>query len=322
MPMSVSHVAECPDLGPECFGGGPRPTPYNHHVDQVMAETVLDISIGITPNLAIDARWSLRVVDVSPTYSELDGTPKQVPDDIHHHDETLVDLTDPWLLARVGAVHGRLVSVARLGVSLPVGRTEPDPYALGREGKSHQHLQAGTGTVVPIVGFGLAYTVAPVTVGLGGIGFFNLTEADNGFRAPVRMYASHRVSVALLEGLITPFADVSLAHEGEEYWQGEVGLEGSNVRTEVYLGGGLGWRFAETWGVEGTVRARVATLTDAASFTQYGLFSLALSKRFDLWDTAAERAAAADAEAESERRPEGPRIEERHRDGVIEFEKK
>jgi hypothetical protein len=210
--------------------------------------------------------------------------------------------------------------VARFGASLPVGRTEPDPYALGRQGRSHQHLQAGTGTVVPIVGFGLSYTLAPVTLGVGGVGFFNLAEADNGFRAPVRLYGSHRVSVALLDGVVTPFVDVSLTHEGEEYWQGEVGLEGSNVRTEVYLGGGVGWRFAETWSVEGTVRGRVATLTDAPSFTQYGLFSLALSKRFDLWDTAAERAA--DADAESKGKPQGPRIEQRHRDGVIEFEKK
>ena len=90
--MTVSHVAECPDLGPACFGGGPEPTPYNHHVDQVIAETVLDASLGLTPWLALDTRWSLRIADVKPTYSELDGTPKQVPNDIHHHDETLVDV--------------------------------------------------------------------------------------------------------------------------------------------------------------------------------------------------------------------------------------
>src|SRR5688500_8535818 len=181
--MSVSHVAECPDLGPDCFGPV-KPVPYNHHVDQVIAETVLDVGLGITPWLGIDMRWSLRVADVDPTYSELDGTPKEVPDDIHHHDVTLVDVTDPWLLARFGAVAGDFVSVARLGLSFPVGRTEPDPYQLGRRGESHEHLQAGTGTFVPIAGFGVAYTVAPVTMALGGIGFFNLYENDEGFRSP------------------------------------------------------------------------------------------------------------------------------------------
>ncbi len=318
--MSVSHVAECPDLGPECFEAGPPPTPYNHHIDQLMAETVLDVSLGLTSWLALDTRWSLRVADVNPSYSELDGTPKEVPDDIHHHDETLVDVTDPWLLFRLAATQERFIGVMRLGLSFPVGRIEPDPYALGRNGESHQHLQAGTGTVVPIVGFGLGYTLAaasstPVMLGLGGIGFFNAYENREGFRAPLRLYASQRVAVSFMKGVLTPFLEATLGHEGEEYWQGEVGLEGSNVRTEVYVGGGLEWRFYQDWSVDLTTRARVATLTDAPSFTSYGLFSLGVSTAFDLWDT--------DDEKQSAPEPSepGPKVRERHERGVIEFEK-
>lgn len=307
-PMEVSHVAECPDLGPECYGPV-APVPYNHHVAQVIAETALDFSLGITPNFGLDMRWSLRVTDVNPTYSELDGTPKEVPDDIHHHDETLVDVTDPWLLARVGGSAGSFVSVARLGLSFPVGRTEPDPYELGRRGESHQHLQAGTGTFVPIAGFGFAYTAGagtevPVTIALSGIGFFNLSENSHAFRAPLRLYASHRLALALLEGALTPAAEVSLGHEGEEYWHGMPGLEGSNVRTEIYLGGSLGWRFYDSWALEATARGRVASLTDAPTFHSLGVFSLALSTSFSLWSDVAE-----------------PPIRERHRPGVIEFEK-
>jgi len=317
--MTVSHVADCPDLGPECFSGGPRPTPYNHHVDQLMAETVIDVSLGITDWFAVDTRWSLRIADVNPSYSELDGTPKSVPNDIHHHDETLVDVTDPWLLGRFAAVRGRFVSVARVGLSFPVGRTEPDPYALGREGKTHEHLQAGTGTFVPIVGFGVAYTIAPVTLGLGGIGFFNAYENSNGFRAPVRAYGSQRTSISLFDGALSPFAEVTLAHEGEEYWNGQPGLEGSNVRTEIYVGGGVGWRFHAPWTLEASARGRVATLTEAPTFTQYGLFSVAVSTSFDLWDTKEEQAADA---AIMNKEGGGPAIRERRSKGVIEYEKK
>jgi hypothetical protein len=320
--MTVSHVADCPDLGPQCFNGASAPAPYNHHIDQLMAESVFDASLGITPWLAIDTRWSLRVADVNPTYSELDGTPKEVPDDIHHQDETLVDVTDPWLLGRLASVQGNLVGVLRMGASFPVGRREPDPYALGREGKSHEHLQAGTGTVVPIVGFGVAYTVGrgtnvPVTLGLGGIGFFSAYENDEGFQAPVRLYASHRVAVSFLDGRLSPFAEGTLAHEGEEFWNGEVGLEGSNVRTEVYVGGGLEYRFYDAWAVEPTTRARVATLTDAPSFKSFGIFSLSVSTGFDLWDTKAERS----EEPAAPQDEPGPKIHERNKGGVIEFEK-
>ena len=317
VPMTVTHVAECPDLGPECFSGGPAPTPYNHHVDQVIAETVLDASLAITSWFAVDTRWSFRIADVNPTYSELDGTPKQVPNDIHHHDETLFDITDPWLLGRFAASRGNFVGIARLGLSFPIGRTEEDPYRLGRQGKSHEHLQAGTGTFVPIVGFGMAYTIAPVTIALGGIGFFNFYESSKGYRAPARLYGNHRVSVALLDGKLTPFVEATLAHEGEEYWHGEVGLEGSNVRTEVFLGGGIGWRFSDPWTLEATVRGRVAALTDAPAFKQSGLFSLALSTSFDLWQTAEERPKSETNEKDTE-----PGIVEKRKGDVIEFEKK
>lgn len=315
--MSVSHVADCPDLGPQCFDlVGPAPVPYNHRIDQVMAETVLDASLGLTDWLALEARWSLRVADVNPSYSELDGSEKSVPDDIHHHNETLVDITDPWLLARVAAQSGDFSSHARLGLSFPIGRTEPNPYALGRQGRSHQHLQAGAGTFVPIVGFGVAYAISPVTISLGGVGFFSAAENANGFRAPVRLYGSHRVSVAVAEVGLVPFVEGIVAHEGEEYWDGAPGLEGSNVRTEVYLGGGVLWRFYEAWSLEAAVRGRLATLTDAPTFEQHGLFSLAIATSFDLWDTKAERARTKAAQPQ-----EGNKIRERHQNGVTEFEK-
>lgn len=307
--MKVSHVAECPDLGPRCFSSGPPPVPYNHHVEQFLAETVLDTSLALADWFAIDMRWSLRIVDVNPSYSELDGTPKSVPNDIHHHDETLVDVTDPWLLARFAAVKGRFVSIARLGLSFPVGRTEEDPYELARQGKWHEHLQAGTGTFVPIVGFGMSYAIAPVVIGLGGIALFNAFGNSKGYRAPARGYISQRTSISLFDNILVPFAELSLAHEGEEYWHGHRGLEGSNVRTEVYVGGGVGWRFIDTWTLEAAARGRVATLTDAPTFNQYGLFSLALSTSVDLW-TQGEGTVAGQ-----------PTIRETRHDGIVEFEK-
>jgi hypothetical protein len=304
VPLTAEHVADCPDLGPEC-ANAVKPVPYRHHVNQLIAETVLDASLGITPWFAIDTRWSMRITDVRPRYSELDGTPKEVPNDIHHHRETLVDVTDPWLLARFAAVKGPFLTVARFGASFPVGRTVPDPYQLGQQGASHEHVQSGTGTVVPIVGFGAAYTRGMFTGALGGIGFFNFYENAKGFRAPARLYGTGRVALAFLERTLLPFVEVTFAHEREEYWHGLPPLEGSNVRSEVYLGGGVGWRFYKSWTIEAIARGRVASLTEAPTFRQAGVFSLALSTSFDLWG----------------KRP-GPQIEERRHDGVVEYIKK
>lgn len=321
VPMSVSHVAECPDLGPQCFDDtgaatqGVRPLhhpghgetrPYNHHLDQLMGEAIFSASLGITPYFGLETRWSLRITHVDASFSELDGTPKEVPGEIHHRDETLVDVADPWLLGRVGGAVGDFTSLARLGLSFPLGRTEPDPYRAGRRGESHQHLQGGTGTFVPILGAGVSYTIAPVTLGLGGVAFFSLYENHHGYRAPSRFYLTQRTTVSVLEGVLAPFAEVSLAHVTEEYWQGLAGLEGTNVRTELYLGGGLAWRFADTWSLDGSVSGRVANFTEGASFDTYGLFRLGVSKSFSLWDDDDDEAT----------------IEERREGDVIEFEKK
>src|SRR5689334_13574025 len=94
---TASHLATCPDLGPQCNAPTP-PTPYYHHVSLFTTEIALDAAYGVTPWLAVEARLPLRIVKTKPTYNELDGTPKLVPDDIHHHDSTIAGPSDPWLV--------------------------------------------------------------------------------------------------------------------------------------------------------------------------------------------------------------------------------
>lgn len=288
---TVSHVAECPDLGPACFEDGPPPVPYNHHVELWNSEIALDAALGLTPWLALEVRAALRIVDVSPTYSELDGSPKQVPDDIHHHDEVIVGPSDPWIVARFGARSrgsGDFVTTARLGLTLPLGGTEPNPYTLGRRGESHQHLQLGTGIVMPIVGGGVAYVGGPVNASFSALGIYGLYENGEGFRAPSRTFGELRVGLPLLEGKLEPFVVADLAHEGEELWDGRPGLEGSNVRTDLLLGGGLQWTFVPDFTVDVAVRGRAARFTDAAAFDQTLAIALGLGTAFELWEDSPE----------------------------------
>jgi hypothetical protein len=282
---SVSHVAECPDLGPACEGGGLPPTPYNHHVELWNSEIALDASLGLAPWLALEVRAALRIVDVTPTYSELDGTPKEVPGDIHHHDETLVGPSDPWIVGRVGAGSGDWVTTARLGFTLPIGSTEPNPYVLGRRGISHEHIQLGTGVVMPIVGGGVAYVGGPVDASLSYLGIYGLYENGEGFRPPSRTFLELRAAVPLLDRTLEPFAVLDLAHEGEELWDGRPGLEGSNIRSDVLVGGGVSWTVVPDGSVDVSLRGRVARLTDAAAFDQTVAIGLGLRTAFELWGT-------------------------------------
>ena len=136
-------------------------------------------------------------------------------------------------------------------------------------------------------------------------------ENEKGFRAPTRLYASHRVSVSLLDGILRPFAGIDLAHETEELWHGEPGLEGSNIRTELYGSTGLSWTFKAPWSVDLSIRGRLATLTDAPTFEIPVMVAVGMQTSFDLWGT-----------PKPDAKQPGPKIEQRIEDGTTVFEKK
>ena len=276
-----SHVAECPDLGPTC--AGPRsPTPFYHHVRLFTADVGLDASYGITPWLAVEARFGLRVVDLAPRYTELDGAPKSAPDDPHHRDETLVGPTDPWLLLRFAGAWGKLLSTARLGLTLPLGSTVPNPYLLGKEGKWHQHTQLGTGTFVPIVGLGLSYSAGPVDLDLSAQGRFSAYESSKGYRAPTRFFPALRLTIPFFDGALRPYAAAEISAETGERWDGRPGSEGSDGRADLLAGGGVVWRFREAWRVDVGLRVHAAALAGGAAFEYPGILQLGLGTNFDV----------------------------------------
>lgn len=259
--------------------------PYYHRVELVASDVNLDVAYGLTTWFAAEARLTLRVVDTTPSYRELDGTPKLVPDDIHHHDRTLVGPGDPWIVGRFGSSFGDLVTAARVGFSVPLGSTEPDPYELGEEGEWHEHTQLGTGTVVPIVGVSLSYAAGPVDLSLSAIGFFSLYANGHGYRAPARYFAGVRASMPLLSGALSPFATLDVAHETNEIWHGLPGLEGNTLRTDLLLGGGLSWEFVKDFHAELAIRGRLFRFSQGVSFDSPGFAQLSVSTHFDLADS-------------------------------------
>lgn len=73
---------------------------------------------------------------------------------IHHRDETYTGLTDSEVLLghyRLGVITEKDFLMGRIGMSLPFGKTEEDPWKLGEKGFEHLHLQFGTGTFNPIL---------------------------------------------------------------------------------------------------------------------------------------------------------------------------
>lgn len=178
----TSHIAECPDVAPECAQTFIEP--HRHHARLRLTHYDLAAAYGLRQNLQLNLSVPYDVKAMRIRYTTLDGQPFTPPyGDIHHRTETLSGISDASLGLdwRV-----RPQWVAGFGVSLPIGRTEPDPVALGREGKKHEHIQFGSGTVQPRVS--LQYTRP------GRVVLFARTEArlslyenDEGFRAPTTL---------------------------------------------------------------------------------------------------------------------------------------
>ena len=109
------------------------------------------IGVGISKVFGAEIQMPVRLLRTTIIFRRLDGTPF-VPDyeNIHHRNETLFGLANPWLLGERPYLD-KLVFSGRAGVGLPFGSTEEDPFARGRAGLPHEHIQFGTGTFYPVV---------------------------------------------------------------------------------------------------------------------------------------------------------------------------
>ena len=87
--------------------------------------------------------------------------------DNHHRNETYVGPTDSDVLLGYrtqGVLAENDFLMARIGTTIPFGKTEENPWILGDKGLKHLHIQFGTGTFNPITD--LHYSLA-VYKGLG-----------------------------------------------------------------------------------------------------------------------------------------------------------
>ncbi len=260
--MHVAHVEECPDLGPSCARPSPPP-PEMHQIDLWDFTLRLDAELGILPWLSVDATLWLRALVQQVNYTDLSGATIIAPDaGLHHRNETLLGPADPWLLLHAGGARGLWSGSARLGVSLPLGSTVDDPFALGAAGIAHEHFQFGTGTVDPIVGLDGRRWFQRFAVGAWALAKLPLYENGHGYRAGARVVGGLYGESRLGTRDFTFDLGLDVAREQPEQWHGVVYSEGNVGRTDLLLDAVALWRFAEHWAASAVVR--VYLFTDAA----------------------------------------------------------
>ena len=232
--LNVVHPAGCPDLA-SCNEVPVQPV-YLHDQDIWPAELRPVLEVGLTRAFAAEVHLPLRLTRTTISYRSPDGSPYTPLDpDVHHRNETLAGIGDPWVLARWNTTLAAALLSVRAGVSLPLGRTEPDPFALGAEGKRHQHMQFGTGTFDPVLGLDASRLLGGFQLAAYAQGQASLYENRHGFRAGWRGLGGAQLAHRLVGGL-TGGLGADVMYEGPERWDGEIQQDGNLGRTEILVG--------------------------------------------------------------------------------------
>jgi thiol-disulfide isomerase/thioredoxin/plastocyanin len=204
----------------------------------------------------------VRVIGTSIRYLDRAGAEVQlVTPGIHHRDEAVSGLGDPMLLGSASGSLGGWRLTARAGLTIPIGRTEEDPFALGDQGLRHQHIQLGTGTVNPVVAAEVARSWGR---GRWRFGAFALSqqviyENSRGYQAGDR-YAGGLALRRRLGARWSVRGGIDAIGETSERWNGMTYAdEGNRGRFDLIAGVGASWAATKQLGIDAAVKIPAVT---------------------------------------------------------------
>ncbi len=256
--MRTSHHEHCPELGPICETD---PDAAQEHTQEILlGEARLRVEWPLADAWAVALMAPMRIVDTTVEIENADGTPLPVGyEDIHHRNETLVGPGDLWLTARHAPRLGAWTLDATAGVTIPVGRTEGNPYSAGERGEEHEHMQFGTGAFDPIAGLRIERGFGGFSAAVWGLGIVPVYENGQGYRAGRRFFAG-LTGVAAVGSALRVHLGPEIVRETPEEWDGQVPSgEGNRGRTDLFAAGGASLAFADGWSVSATARVPVYT---------------------------------------------------------------
>jgi hypothetical protein len=216
----------------------------------------LDAQYGVLPWLTVAATIPYRALTTRVHYTDLAGNDYQPnPPDVHHSNRTLTGLGDPTVAVVIGQALGRLGFSVRLGAMLPLGRTlDENPFELGREGRVHEHIQFGVGTVRPLVGSAIGYDFGAIGIDGWFLGVMSVAANSIGYKTGQRIAGGARVSSTLGAKTARFGLGAEMTHETTETWGGAQAEEGNLGRTDVLAVASARWSPFTTWGLFGAVK--------------------------------------------------------------------
>jgi thiol-disulfide isomerase/thioredoxin len=263
---------------------GRGPTEVIHDQDILFSESRLEAELGILDGLAVGAILPLRVVATGITFRER-GSGAEVSlagENIHHRDETLTGLGDPWLVAHAGRALGAWQLDGRLGVTLPLGRTEEDPFRLGDMGLAHQHVKMGTGTVNLVAQLELARAIGRARLSAWALTRQTFTENAKAYRAGDRYAGGLAARVGLGRWVVG--GGVEAQGETAETWAGvEPTDDGNRGRLDLLVGAEAAVRVGERAVLALSAKVPFHTDVVGGQLSYPVVLGLSLTTRIAVW---------------------------------------
>jgi thiol-disulfide isomerase/thioredoxin len=264
-------------------GGGP--TTVIHDQTVANGETRLAGELGVNNWLAAGLILPFRLYNTSIRYLDPGGQQVQIENPfIHHHNETLTGVGDPWIYGRADMGRGGLRIGGRVGLTIPLGRTVPDPFVLGDMGLPHEHSQFGTGTIGAIAGVDVSGVVGGVHVDAGLLTIQTFYANGYGYQAGDRYGAV----VGAASGLGTKQwrfrATVEGVKETAETWSGIVHTDDGNVgRVDVVAGAEATWLINDDWHVGVSIKVPAYTHIEGGQLDSLGFAGVSVGTHFHLF---------------------------------------
>ena len=228
--FNTTHVAECPDVAPEC--ATETIPPHLHKVRLGVTHYEVSADYGLRKNMQLSLRLPYDIKAQRVHYATLSGAPYVPPyGDIHHRTETLRGISDGTILFDWSPQSQWIFG---LGTTLPFGHIVPNPIVLGRLGLKHEHIQFGSGTFEPTIA---VQWIRPATVTLfaGAEQRLSLYENREGFRAPSTLIWS--LGPSFRAGRISIAPSLNGQYQTLGRWSGEVdegaGFQNGGLRLQL-----------------------------------------------------------------------------------------
>ena len=260
--------------------------PVRYDSRLVLLETRLGAEYALTPYLAIGGALPYRVVDVDVHYTDASsGTPRDPSfAGIHARPETYQGIGDASLHVHAALSRGGFVIHARAGTTLPLGHAlEEDPFALGRIGQEHDHIQLGTGTFMPFLAAEVQRPLGSTTLAAWSLAYLSVYESSVGYKPGTRISGGLSASSGLGSKVLTFGLAADIHAETAEKWNGVVPLdEGNAGRYDILVGGSVAWRATDRIAITADVKAPVYSHVTGSQL-DYGIVAgLGIVAAFDV----------------------------------------